>query len=62
MTAIESFPGELSDRDLIDDGRPGEECGVFGVYAPGKAVGHLCYLGIFALQHRGQESAGMAIT
>lgn len=60
MTAIESFPGELSDRDLIDDGRPGEECGVFGVYAPGKAVGHLCYLGIFALQHRGQESAGIA--
>ncbi len=60
VTATEPFPGELSERDLADDGRPGEECGVFGVYAPGKSVGHLCYLGIFALQHRGQESAGIA--
>ena len=50
----------LSDRDLSDGGKPREACGVFGVYAPGKAVGHLCYLGIFALQHRGQESAGIA--
>lgn len=60
MTASESLPGHLTDRDLLDDGRPGEECGVFGVYAPGKPVAHLCYLGIFALQHRGQESAGIA--
>jgi len=60
VTDIEHPSHDLSDRDLADDGRPGEECGVFGVYAPGKAVGHLCYLGIFALQHRGQESAGIA--
>ncbi|MEZ5321480.1 MAG: amidophosphoribosyltransferase [Microthrixaceae bacterium] len=51
---------EPSAKDLLDDGHPGEECGVFGIYAPGKPVGHLCYLGIFALQHRGQESAGIA--
>src|SRR6516164_2915108 len=36
-------------------------CGVFGVYAPGQPVSHLIYLGLYALQHRGQESAGMAV-
>src|SRR5512139_975218 len=42
--------------------RPGHACGVFGVYAPGKPVAHLAYLGLFALQHRGQESAGIAVS
>src|SRR3954453_5478236 len=36
-------------------------CGVFGVFAPGQPVAHLTYLGLYALQHRGQESAGMAV-
>src|SRR4051794_38467142 len=35
-------------------------CGVFGVYAPGHDVARLTYFGLFALQHRGQESAGGA--
>ena len=39
-----------------------EACGVFGIYAPGQPVAHLTYLGLFALQHRGQESAGMAVS
>ena len=39
-----------------------EACGVFGVYAPGQPVAHLTYLGLYALQHRGQESAGMAVS
>ncbi len=39
-----------------------EECGVVGVWAPGEAVSGLCYLALFALQHRGQESAGIAVT
>ncbi|MDR2406095.1 MAG: amidophosphoribosyltransferase [Deltaproteobacteria bacterium] len=39
-----------------------EECGIFGIFAPGKPVGDLCYLGLFALQHRGQESAGISVT
>ncbi len=43
-----------------DDGLR-EACGVFGVFAPGKPVSHLTYLGLYALQHRGQESAGMAV-
>ena len=46
----------------IDADKPKEACGVFGVYAPGQAVAHLTYLGMYALQHRGQESAGMAVS
>lgn len=38
-----------------------EECGVFGVWAPGSDVARLCYFGLHALQHRGQESAGIAV-
>jgi amidophosphoribosyltransferase len=38
-----------------------EACGVFGVYAPGRGVAQLTYDGLYALQHRGQESAGMAV-
>ncbi len=45
-----------------DDDSPKEACGVFGVYAPGQPVAHLTYLGLYALQHRGQESAGMAVS
>ena len=46
----------------MDDDSPKEACGVFGVYAPGQSVSHLTYLGLYALQHRGQESAGMAVS
>jgi len=48
--------------DLLDhrDG-PRDECGVFGVYAPGRDVSRLSYFALYALQHRGQESAGIAV-
>ncbi len=39
-----------------------EECGVFGVYSRTEDVSEMVYLGLYALQHRGQESAGIAIT
>jgi amidophosphoribosyltransferase len=39
---------------------PKEACGVFGVYAPGEEVARLTFYGLYALQHRGQESAGIA--
>jgi amidophosphoribosyltransferase len=42
--------------------RPGEECGVFGVFAPGEDVAKLTYYGLYALQHRGQEAAGIAVS
>ena len=46
----------------MNDPQIGHACGVFGVYAPGQAVAHLTYLGLYALQHRGQESAGIAVS
>ncbi|WIM69062.1 amidophosphoribosyltransferase [Corynebacterium breve] len=42
------------------ESEPREECGVFGVWAPGEEVAKLTYFGLFALQHRGQEGAGIA--
>jgi amidophosphoribosyltransferase len=41
---------------------PREECGVFAVWAPGEDVAKLTYYGLFALQHRGQEAAGIAVS
>ena len=51
MTAHEPF----DDRD-----GPRDECGVFGIYAPEHDVARLAYFALYALQHRGQESAGIA--
>ena len=48
--------------DVLHDPKPREECGVFGVWAPGEEVSRLTYFGLYALQHRGQESAGIATT
>ncbi|WP_024875639.1 amidophosphoribosyltransferase [Saccharomonospora piscinae] len=41
---------------------PREECGVFGVWAPGEDVAKLTYYGLYALQHRGQEAAGISVS
>lgn len=49
---------ELCETDRPD--KPEEACGVFGVFSPGDEVAKLAYFGLFALQHRGQESAGIA--
>ena len=48
--------------DYSDDPGPRDACGVFGVWAPGEDVAKLTYFGLYALQHRGQESAGMAVS
>lgn len=55
--------GKFSCPDLDDHGEnaPREECGVFGVWAPGEDVAKLTYYGLYALQHRGQEAAGIAV-
>ncbi|MCO8274021.1 amidophosphoribosyltransferase [Actinoplanes sp. TRM 88003] len=44
------------------DDSPKEACGVFGVRDPQQPAAHLTYLGLYALQHRGQESAGIAVS
>jgi amidophosphoribosyltransferase len=60
MTILErndlSVPFEQPERP----DKPEEACGVFAVLAPGQAVANLTYFGLYALQHRGQESAGIA--
>ena len=47
-------------RDLDHRDGPRDECGVFGVFAPERDVARLAYFALYALQHRGQESAGIA--
>ena len=47
---------------LTEDKGPQDHCGVFGVWAPGEEVAKLTYFGLYALQHRGQESAGIAVS
>jgi amidophosphoribosyltransferase len=41
--------------------QPNEACGVFGIVAPGEDVARITYFGLYSLQHRGQESAGIAV-
>jgi amidophosphoribosyltransferase len=48
--------------DYFDDPGPRDACGVFGVWAPGEDVAKVTYFGLYALQHRGQESAGIAVS
>jgi len=56
MEGYKNDPGEALEGD-----KPREECGIFGIYGPGLDVARLTYYGLYALQHRGQESAGIAV-
>ncbi len=47
-------------RGITD--KPREACGVFGIYAPDGEAAALTYMGLYALQHRGQESAGITVS
>ncbi|HZK48908.1 MAG TPA: class II glutamine amidotransferase, partial [Thermoleophilia bacterium] len=53
-------PADSADMDFDDS--PHDECGVFGIYAPERDVARLTFFALFALQHRGQESAGIAVS
>jgi amidophosphoribosyltransferase len=54
--------GRLTHEVLPGEKGPQDACGVFGVWAPGEEVAKLTYFGLYALQHRGQESAGIAVS
>jgi len=54
--------GRLTHDLLPDEKGPQDACGVFGVWAPGEEVAKLTYFGLYSLQHRGQESAGIAVS
>lgn len=60
MTSV-NIPTSIERLAEFDD-KPHEECGVFGIYAPDEEVARITFFGLFALQHRGQESAGIAAT
>ena len=51
----------MDHRELLGDAIK-EECGVVGVFTPGEEVASTAFFGLFALQHRGQESAGIAVS
>ncbi len=53
--------GLLTHETDPHDRGPQDACGIFGVWAPGEEVAKLTYFGLYALQHRGQESAGIAV-
>jgi amidophosphoribosyltransferase len=44
------------------DDKPHDECGIIGVFAPNEDVSRMAFFGLFALQHRGQEAAGIAVS
>lgn len=52
--------GLLTHELFFEDKGPQDACGIFGVWAPGEEVAKLTFYGLYALQHRGQESAGIA--
>jgi len=54
--------GKLTHDLYPDDKQPQDACGVFGVWAPGEQVSKMTYFGLYALQHRGQEAAGIAVS
>jgi amidophosphoribosyltransferase len=63
MNVPKSQDGQDGRTDLETDlSGPRDACGVFGVWAPGEEVSKLTYFGLYALQHRGQESAGIALS
>ncbi len=54
-----NLSAERAEFHYLEFDRPREACGVFGIYGPGEPVAHITYEGLKALQHRGQEGAGI---
>lgn len=62
LACVARGDGRLTHDLLPGEKGPQDACGVFGVWAPGEEVAKLTYFGLYALQHRGQESAGIAVS
>src|SRR5690606_30279938 len=61
LQGVPTRDGRLTHELDPNDRGPQDACGVLGVWAPGEEVAKLAYFGTYALQHRGQESAGIAV-
>jgi len=59
---MKNIQNNKNDKIFIPEKRIKEECGVFGIYAPERKVSEIIFYGLQALQHRGQESAGIAVS
>jgi amidophosphoribosyltransferase len=62
LSVARTEPTTDPDARYLPEAEPREECGVFGAWAPGEDVAKLAYYGLYALQHRGQEAAGIAVS
>jgi amidophosphoribosyltransferase len=62
LESVARGDGKLTHDLHPDDKRPQDACGVFGVWASGEEVAKLAYFALYALQHRGQEAAGIAVS
>jgi len=60
MTLRLNHRGQLSRNNNVDKLK--DQCGIFGIYAPGEDVARISYFGLYSLQHRGQEGAGITIS
>ena len=59
---IQPYTLSYQNQDDSESDKPKEECGIFGIFAPTEEVARVTFFGLFALQHRGQESAGIAVS
>jgi len=59
---MDPLPHSADFWSLGHDDHPHDECGIFGVHSPGEQVANTIFFGLFALQHRGQESAGISVS
>ena len=62
MSFSERTPPDINILPTYEADKPHHECGIIGIYAPGEDVSQLTYFGLYPLQHRGQESAGIAVS
>ncbi|CAN5482708.1 amidophosphoribosyltransferase [soil metagenome] len=63
MTPLSDTRSKIDDPQHFGaDDYPKEECGVLGIWTPGAEAARIAFFGLFALQHRGQESAGIAVS
>ena len=62
LGSVARADGRLTHELIPGEKGPQDACGVFGVWAPGEEVAKLTYFGLYALQHRGQEAAGIAVS